>query len=505
MSYILALDAGTTSVRAIIFDHGARILGFAQQEIQQIFPQPGWVEHDSGEIWRAQVAVAVKALGDTGLQPGDIAAVGIANQRETSIVWDRVSGNPICNAIVWQDRRTSKICDELRAAGHDKIIQQLTGLILDPYFSATKIAWILDNVPGARAQAEAGRLICGTVDTWLIWKLTGRNKVHVTDPSNASRTMLFNIHTGEWDPELLKLFRIPPSMLPTVRSSSEVYGEIVAVPGLRDVALAGAAGDQQAALFGQMCVLPGMAKNTYGTGCFLLQHTGTQPVASTQGLLTTTACKIGEKQEFALEGSIFMAGAIVQWLRDGLRIVRSAQEMDLLAASVPDSGGIVLVPAFTGLGAPHWDPHARGMLIGLTRDTTAAHVARAALEGIAFQVADLVDAMRLDTGTHLKELRVDGGASRSDPLMQFQADVLGVPVVRPAIVETTALGAAYLAGLAVGFWHNTDSIATHWQVEKVFHPQMPQDRITELRERWDEALGRAKNWENSGKKEKNKI
>ena len=505
MPYILALDAGTTSVRAIIFDHDARILGFAQQEIQQIFPQPGWVEHDPEEIWRAQVAVAVKALGDTGLQPGDIAAVGIANQRETSIVWDRVSGNLICNAIVWQDRRTSKMCDELRAAGHDNIIQQLTGLILDPYFSATKIAWILDNVPGARAQAEAGRLICGTVDTWLIWKLTGPNKVHVTDPSNASRTMLFNIHTGKWDPELLKLFRIPPSMLPTVRSSSEVYGEIVAVPSLRNMALAGAAGDQQAALFGQMCVLPGMAKNTYGTGCFLLQHTGTQPVASTQGLLTTAACKIGEKQEFALEGSIFMAGAIVQWLRDGLRIVRSAQEMDLLAASVPDSGGVVLVPAFTGLGAPHWDPYARGMLIGLTRDTTAAHVARAALEGVAFQVADLVDAMRLDTGTHLKVLRVDGGASRSDPLMQFQADVLGVPVVRPAIVETTALGAAYLAGLAVGFWHNTDSIATHWQVEKVFHPQMPQDRITELRGRWDEALSRAKNWENSGKKEKNKI
>ena len=504
MSYILALDAGTTSVRAIIFDHGARILGFAQQEIQQIFPQPGWVEHDPGEIWRAQVAVAVKALGDTGLQPGDIAAVGIANQRETSIVWDRVSGNPICNAIVWQDRRTSKICDELRAAGHDKIIQQLTGLILDPYFSATKIAWILDNVPGARAQAEAGRLICGTVDTWLIWKLTGRNKVHVTDPSNASRTMLFNIHTGEWDPELLKLFRIPPSMLPTVRSSSEVYGEIVAVPGLRNVALAGAAGDQQAALFGQMCVLPGMAKNTYGTGCFLLQHTGTQPVASTQGLLTTTACKIGEKQEFALEGSIFMAGAIVQWLRDGLRIVRSAQEMDLLAASVPDSGGIVLVPAFTGLGAPHWDPYARGMLIGLTRDTTAATCPRRAgrhgFPGRRSGGCNALGYWHPFEGAARRWRRV-----RSDPLMQFQADVLGVPVVRPAIVETTALGAAYLAGLAVGFWHNTDSIATHWQVEKVFHPQMPQDRITELRERWDEALGRAKNWENSGKKEKNKI
>ncbi|WON74743.1 glycerol kinase GlpK [Nitrosospira sp. Is2] len=500
MSYILALDAGTTSVRAIIFDYDGRICGLAQKEIQQIFPHPGWVEHDPQEILQAQVAVAEKALDHAGIRPHDVAGVGIANQRETSIVWDRATGDPVYNAIVWQDRRTAQMCDKLRDAGHEGAIQQLTGLILDPYFSATKIAWILDNVAGARAQADAGRLICGTVDTWLIWKLTGNKKIHVTDPSNASRTMLFNIHGGKWDPGLLELFRIPQSMLPTVRSSSEVYGEIDAIAGLSHMTVAGAAGDQQAALFGQMCVRPGLAKNTYGTGCFLLQNIGTQAVASTQRLLTTAACKIGEKQEFALEGSVFVGGAVVQWLRDGLRLVRSAQEMDVLAASVTDSGGVVLVPAFTGLGAPHWDPYARGMLIGLTRDTSAAHVARAALEGIAFQVADLVDAMRADTGTQLKELRVDGAASRSDPLLQFQADLLGVPVVRPAVVETTALGAAYLAGLAVGFWQNTDSIATHWQIEKVFHPHMPLDRVAELRGRWKEALSRAKNWENKGEK-----
>lgn len=498
MPYILALDAGTTSVRAIIFDYHGRICGLAQQEIEQIFPQPGWVEHDPQEIWHAQVAVAENALAHAGIPPTEIAAVGIANQRETSIVWDRVTGDPVYNAIVWQDRRSAAMCDELREAGHDGAIQQLTGLILHPYFSATKLTWILDHVPRARAQAEAGRLVCGTVETWLIWKLTGRKKLHVTDPSNASRTMLFNIHTCAWDQDLLELFRIPESMLPTVRSSSEVYGEIDAIPGLSSMTMAGAAGDQQAALFGQMCVRPGLAKNTYGTGCFLLQNIGAQPVASTRRLLTTATCKIGEKQEFALEGSVFFGGAVVQWLRDGLRVVRSAQELDMLAASVPDSGGVVLVPAFTGLGAPHWDPYARGMLIGLTRDTSAAHIARAALEGIAFQVAELVDAMRADTGTHLTELRVDGGASRSNPLLQIQADLLGVPVVRPAVVEATALGAAYLAGLAVGFWRNTDSIATHWQVEKVFLPRMPPARVTELRERWQEALHRAKNWEKSG-------
>ncbi len=494
MPYILALDAGTTSVRAIIFDHAGQIRAVAQQEIRQIFPQPGWVEHDPQEIWQKQIAVAVSALERARIRPCDIAGVGIANQRETSIVWDRDTGNAVYNAIVWQDRRTAGMCDQLREAGHEGVIQKLAGLILDPYFSATKIAWILDHVPGARAQAEAGRLICGTVETWLIWKLTG-GKVHVTDPSNASRTMLFNLHTGAWDKGLLELFSIPQSMLPTVRSSSEVYGEISAAPGLTSMVVAGAAGDQQAALFGQMCVQPGLAKNTYGTGCFLLQNIGTKPVTSKQRLLTTVAWKIGNKQEFALEGSVFIGGAIVQWLRDGLHLVRSAQEVDMLAASVPDSGGVVLVPAFTGLGAPHWDAYARGMIIGLTRDTSAAHIARAALEGVAFQCADLIDAMYADTGKHLEELRVDGGASRSEPMLQFQADLLGVPVVRPAVVETTALGAAYLAGLAVGFWQNTDSIATHWQIEKVFEPTMPRVRVAELRGRWNEALGRAKNWE----------
>ena len=494
MPYILALDAGTTSVRAIIFDHAGQIRAVAQQEIRQIFPQPGWVEHDPQEIWQTQIVVAVEALARARIQACDIAAVGIANQRETSIVWERDTGNPVYNAIVWQDRRTAGMCDQLREAGHEGAIQQLTGLILDPYFSATKIAWILDHVPGARAQAEAGRLICGTVETWLIWKLTG-GKVHATEPSNASRTMLFNLHTGAWEPELLKLFSIPQSMLPQVRCSSEVYGEISAVPALAAMVLAGAAGDQQAALFGQMCVQPGLAKNTYGTGCFLLQNIGSKPVASKQRLLTTATCKIGDKQEYALEGSAFIGGALMQWLRDGLHLVRSAQEVDVLAASVPDSGGVILVPAFTGLGAPHWDPYARGMIIGLTRDTSAAHIARAALEGVAFQVADLIDAMHADTGQSLTELRVDGGAARSEPLLQFQADLLGVPVVRPAVVETTALGVAYLAGLAVGFWPDTDSIAMHWQMEKIFEPTMPRARAAELRGRWNEALGRAKNWE----------
>lgn len=499
MRYILALDAGTTSVRAIVFDHEGQICAVAQEEIRQIFPQPGWVEHDPQEIWLTQVVVAVEALDRARIRPYDVVGAGIANQRETSIVWDRETGNPVYNAIVWQDRRTAGMCDELRAAGHDGTIQKLTGLILDPYFSATKIAWILDHIPGARARAEAGKLICGTVETWLIWKLTGGKKVHVTDVSNASRTMLFNLHTGVWDKDLLKLFRIPESMLPAVRSSSEVYGEI-ATPGLAHIALAGAAGDQQAALFGQLCVQPGLAKNTYGTGCFLLQNIGTKPVASTQRLLTTVAWKIGKKQEFALEGSVFVGGAIMQWLRDGLQLVRSAQEADMLAASVPDSGGVVFVPAFTGLGAPHWDPYARGLIIGLTRDTRAAHIARAALEGVAFQVADLIDAMHADTGKHLKELRVDGGAARSEPMMQFQADLLGVPVVRPAVVETTALGAAYFAGLAVGFWQNTAAIATHWQIEKVFEPTMSRTRVAELRGRWNEALGRTKNWEPKEKK-----
>lgn len=495
MPYILALDAGTTSVRAIIFDHAGHICAVAQQEIRQIFPRPGWVEHDPQEIWQTQLAVAVEALKRACLRPGDIIGAGIANQRETSIVWDRATGDVVYNAIVWQDRRTARMCDELRAAGHEGAIQKLTGLILDPYFSATKIAWILDNVPGARSKAEAGELICGTVETWLIWKLTGSSRVHVTDPGNASRTMLYNLHTGTWDKDLLKLFRIPESMLPQVRSSSEVYGEISAVPELAHVPIAGAAGDQQAALFGQMCVRPGLAKSTYGTGCFLLQNIGTKPLASKQRLLTSVAWQIGKKREFALEGSVFIGGAVVQWLRDGLQLVRSAQEVDTLAVSVPDSAGVFFVPAFTGLGAPHWDAYARGTIVGLTRDTTAAHLARAALEGVAFQVADLIDAMYADTGKRFKEVRVDGGAARSEPLLQFQADLLGVPVVRPAVVETTALGAAYLAGLAVGFWQNTAALATHWQVEKVFEPRMPRARVAELRSRWNEALNRAKGWE----------
>jgi glycerol kinase len=504
MSYILSLDAGTTSVRAILFDQDGQMRAVAQKEIRQIYPQPGWVEHDPQEIWFSQISAAVEALGRARIRPSDVAAVGITNQRETAVVWDRKTGEAVCNAIVWQDRRTAGMCDQLRAAVHEKTIQKKTGLLIDAYFSATKVAWILENVPGARARAERGELAFGTVDTWLIWKLTSGHHAHVTDPSNASRTMLYNIHTGEWDKDLLKLFRIPASMLPEVRSSSEVYGEISTSLGLQGVPVAGVAGDQQAALFGQMCVKPGLAKNTYGTGCFLLENIGTKPVTSKQRLLTTVAWQIGKKREYALEGSVFIGGAVVQWLRDGLQLVRSAQEVDMLAASVPDSGGVYLVPAFAGLGAPHWDAYARGTLIGITRDTSAAHIARAALEGVGFQVADLVEAMHSDTGRKLSELRVDGGASRSEPLMQFQADLLGVPVVRPAVVETTALGAAYLAGLAVGYWKNADAIATQWQVDKTFEPKMPRARVAELRGRWNEALARSKDWEPKAKPAKPK-
>jgi len=494
MSYILALDAGTTSVRAIIFDHNGLICSLAQKEIRQIYPEPGWVEHDPQEIWFSQMAVAIEALGRARLRPRDLAALGITNQRETTIVWDRETGEPIHNAIVWQDRRTARACDRLRARGLDRTIQKRTGLLLDAYFSATKLAWILDRVPGARARAEAGKLAFGTVDTWLLWKLTS-GALHVTDPSNASRTLLFNIHTGTWDREMLKLFRVPAEVLPEVRSSSEVYGEVTTTLGLQQVPIGGIAGDQQAALFGQMCIAPGLTKNTYGTGCFMLQHTGAKPIASRNRLLTTVAWKIGRHLEYAQEGSVFMGGAVVQWLRDGLQLVRSAQEVNLLAESVPDNGGVFMVPAFAGLGAPHWDAYARGTIIGLTRDTTAAHFARAALEGIAFQVADLLDAMHADTGIRLKELRVDGGASRSETLMQFQADILRVPVVRPTITETTALGAAYLAGLAVGFWKSAKSISSHWQVEKTFTPRMPRARAAGLRDRWQEALTRARDWE----------
>jgi glycerol kinase len=495
MRYILSLDAGTTSVRAIVFDHEGQVVSVAQKEIRQIFPKPGWVEHDPQEIWFLQMSVAVEALGRARIRPKDVAGIGITNQRETTIVWDRQTGEPIHNAIVWQDRRTAGLCDQLRADGMAKTIQQRTGLMLDAYFSATKLAWILDHVPGARARAEAGQLAFGTVDTWLVWKLTSGQKIHVTDPSNASRTMLYNIHTGEWDRTLLKLFRIPAGLLAEVRSSSEVYGEVSTSLGLGKVPVSGIAGDQQAALFGQMCIQPGLTKCTYGTGCFMLQNTGTKPVASKNRLLTTVAWKLGDKLEYAQEGSVFMGGAVVQWLRDGLQLVRSAQEVNLLAGSVRDNGGVFLVPAFAGLGAPHWDAYARGTIIGLTRDTSAAHIARAALEGIAFQVADLLDAMRADTGTKLKELRVDGGAAHSEPLMQFQADILRVPVVRPTVTETTALGAAYLAGLAVRFWKSPKSIASQWQVEKIFEPKMPPARVAELRARWNDALARSKNWE----------
>jgi glycerol kinase len=496
MPYILALDSGTTSVRAILFDHDGRVCAVAQKEIRQIYPKPGWVEHDPQEIWFTQMAVAVEALGRARIRPGDVAGLGITNQRETAIVWDRKTGEAVCNAIVWQDRRTAGMCDDLRAAGRDRMIQERTGLILDAYFSATKIAWILDSIPGARARAEAGELLFGTVETWLIWKLTSQHHAHVTDASNASRTMLYNLHTGGWDKKLLALFRIPEAMLPEIRASSGICGEVSTTLGLGGVKIAGAAGDQQAALFGQMCVKPGLAKNTYGTGCFLLQNIGTKPVASKNRLVTTVAWEIGGKREFAMEGSVFIGGAVIQWLQ----LVRSAQEVDMLAASVPDSGGVILVPAFTGLGAPHWDAYARGTIIGITRDTGAAHLARAALEGVAYQVADLVDAMRADTGRRLPELRVDGGGSRSEPMMQFQADLLGVPVVRPAITETTALGAAYLAGLAVGFWKDTGEIGTQWKADKVFEPKMPAARAAELRGRWNEAVSRARGWEPPEKK-----
>jgi len=494
MATILALDAGTTSVRAIVFDHAGAIRALAQREITQIYPQPGRVEHDPREILRSQIAVAREALGQAAVRGGEVAAIGITNQRETAILWDRRTGEPLGNAIVWQDRRTAARCDELRS--REGWINERTGLRLDPYFSATKIAWLLDHHPQARRRAEAGELAFGTVDSWLLWHLTGR-RAHVTDVSNASRTMLFNLHTGAWDPEILSLFGIPEAILPEVRSSCEVYGE-ASLPGeLAGVPVAGIAGDQQAALFGQMCVRPGMAKNTYGTGCFLLQQIGPEPVLSRHRLLTTAAWRIGGRTEYALEGSVFTGGAVLQWLRDGLGLIRTPQEADRMAESVPDSGGVMLVPAFTGLGAPQWDPYARGTIVGLTRDTTAAHLARAALEGIAFQVADLLDAVVADTGRPLPALRVDGGASRSEPLMQMQADLLQVPVVRPAVTETTALGAAFLAGLAVGYWGGVEAVADQWKIERTFEPHISSREAALRRERWNDALARSRGWERS--------
>jgi glycerol kinase len=466
----------------------------AQREFTQIFPQLGWVEHDAEEIAASQIAVALEALSQAHLQPSDVAAIGITNQRETTIVWDRATGKPIYNAIVWQDRRTASFCAELKAQGHETLIQQRTGLLIDAYFSASKICWILDHVPHARQLADAGRLAFGTVDTWLLWKLTG-GRLHITDATNASRSMLFNLHSGSWDNDLLALFRIPVSMLPTVRPSSEVYGEVTSVPGLNGIPIAGIAGDQQAALFGQRCTTSGVTKNTYGTGCFMLQSTGTRAVTSTSRLLTTVAWKIGDTTNYALEGSVFVGGAVVQWLRDGLGIIRTSSGVEPLADSVSDNGGVYFVPAFVGLGAPHWDSDARGSIFGLTRGTTAGHIARAALESIAYQVADLMDAVQTDTGTSLRELRVDGGASANDALMQFQADILGVPVVRPSITETTALGAAFLAGLGVGFWRELQTILDLPQEERRFSPRMPQTKVEQLRKRWNEAVSRTRDWE----------
>jgi glycerol kinase len=491
--YILALDQGTTSSRAILFDHAGGIVTVAQKEFQQIFPQPGWVEHDPQEIWATQMAVAIEAVSRAQAHPGDVAAIGITNQRETTVVWDRETGTPVCNAIVWQDRRTAEFCDRLKADGHEPDITRRTGLVVDAYFSGSKVAWILNNVPGARERAQAGRLAFGTVDSWLVWKLTD-GAVHITDVSNASRTMMFNIHDMAWDPELLRLLGVPASMLPEVRASSEVYGRVSRLLGTENIPIAGIAGDQQAALFGQMCVSPGMAKNTYGTGCFLLQNTGERPVPSQNRLVTTVAWRVGGRTEYALEGSVFIGGAVVQWLRDGLRLFDRSPDVEKLASSVPDNGGVYLVPAFAGLGAPHWDPYARGLLIGITRGTTGAHVARAAIESIAYQVDDLLEAVQRDSGIPIRELRVDGGASNNNALMQFQADLLGVPVVRPGVTETTALGAAYLAGLAVGFWKSADDVARQWQVERTFEPRMPRSQADALRERWREAIARAKGW-----------
>ena len=493
MSFILALDQGTTSSRALVFDHAGTIRGLAQKEFRQIFPAPGLVEHDAEEIWASQLGVAVEAIARAGLTAADIAAIGITNQRETTVVWDRATGRPIHHAIVWQDRRTAGECDMLRAQGHEPAFRARTGLLLDPYFSGTKLAWLLDHVPGARTKAEAGELAFGTIDSWLVWNLTNGER-HITDASNASRTLLFNIHEGAWDPQLLELLRIPPAILPEVVDSSQLYGRTAARFLATRVPIAGMAGDQQAALFGQLCDRPGMVKNTYGTGCFMLMHTGNRPVISGQNLITTVACRIGGQSEYALEGSVFVAGAAVQWLRDGLGLIRSSAEVETLAAQVPDNGGVYLVPAFTGLGAPHWDPYARGALLGMTRGTTAGHIARATLESIAFQTADLLEAMEADAGTPLTELRVDGGATANNLLMQFQADLLGRPVVRPQVRETTALGAAYLAGLAVGYWRDRGEISQLWQAERVFTPAMDQGQAAELRRTWSRALERSKGW-----------
>ena len=492
--FILSLDQGTTSSRAIVFNKKGEMISTAQKEFTQIFPQPGWVEHDANEIWFTQAGVAAEAITKAGVNGLSIAGIGITNQRETTVVWDRETGEPVYNAIVWQDKRTSKYCDELKAAGHADMIQDKTGLIIDSYFSGTKVKWILDNVEGAREKAEAGKLAFGTIDSWLIWKLT-QGEVHVTDVSNASRTLLYNIKTLEWDTEMLDLLTVPASMLPEVKSSSEVYGYTTSTLFAHKVAIAGIAGDQQAATFGQMCIEPGSVKNTYGTGCFMLCNTGNKPVKSKNNLLTTIGWQIKGETTYCLEGSIFMGGAIVQWLRDGLGIIKSSADVEALATSVEDNGGVFMVPALTGLGAPHWDQYARGTIVGLTRGSTAAHIARAALEGIAFQVMDVLKAMEADAGIEIRELRVDGGAAINNLLMQFQSDVLDAPVFRPKTLETTALGAAYLAGLAVGYWDGIDDIKNQWQMDQKFEPKMTKEESQRLIKGWDKALGRSKNWD----------
>ncbi len=491
--YILALDQGTTSSRSIVFDSTGAVVAMAQQEFEQIFPQAGWVEHDAQEIWKTQLATAQSALEKADISAEEIAGIGITNQRETTVIWDRKTGEPIHNAIVWQDRRTAAICEELKANGHAEQIRQTTGLVVDAYFSGTKIQWLLDNVEGAREKAEAGELAFGTIDSWLVWNLTGGN-LHITDVSNASRTMLMNLETGDWDKSMLETLNVPASLLPEIKASSEVYGETDSEILGSPVSISGIAGDQQAALFGQACHSPGMAKNTYGTGCFLLMNTGEQPVASENNLLTTAAWKIGDKMEYALEGSVFIGGAVVQWLRDQLGIISNASEIEELAREVPDCDDVYFVPAFAGLGAPHWDPYARGTIVGLTRGTNKAHLARAALEAIAFQSRELLAAMSADSGIELSELRVDGGATHNDLLMQIQADLLGVPVVRSNVAETTALGAAYLAGLATGVWGSTSEIAAQWSEKKRYQPEGNAEEISCRITRWEDAVNRAKGW-----------
>jgi glycerol kinase len=502
--YILALDQGTTSSRSMIFDHHGNIISVAQKEFTQLFPQPGWVEHDAEEIWSTQYGTFAEAAAKANITMRQVAGIGITNQRETTVVWERKSGKPVYNAIVWQDRRTAGYCDALKADGLSEPIRKKTGLIIDAYFSATKLKWILDNVPGARQKAENGELAFGTIDTWLAWKLSG-GELHVTDVSNASRTMLLNIHTGEWDEELLRLFNIPPALLPEVKPSSKIYGVTGSfVPDSR-IPIAGIAGDQQAALFGQLCTQPGMVKNTYGTGCFMLMNTGEKAIASRNNLLTTIAWKINDKTEYALEGSVFIAGAVVQWLRDELKIIRASGEVEQLAQQVEDTGGVYIVPAFAGLGAPHWNQYAKGTVFGLTRGSSRAHIARAALDSIAYQTYDVLKAMEADSGIHIKELRVDGGATVNNQLMQFQSDLLDCRVVRPTITETTALGAAYLAGLAVGYWKSVDEIREQWQADQAFSPQINEEKRTALVKGWQRAVRASIAWAEDKQVERLKV